>query len=148
MWMNAEGEIDHLPPFANATNKQLDKEVCISCCCSFTATVILYLKIQVKEQEKYIHAVSRQLEDITARIEVMQGHLKNVQQELMNSQNLYDARTREIETEIHMRQISEREMGRMRSDIEQVKVKEDELKDKVCFPSSNLYLFKTIRFQF
>lgn len=63
----------------------------------------------------------------------MAGHLRNVQQELLNSQNLNDARNREVETEVHLKQLSEREVGKLRVEIEQLQRQEAEMKDKVNF---------------
>ncbi|ORY38857.1 hypothetical protein BCR33DRAFT_741348 [Rhizoclosmatium globosum] len=43
----------------------------------------------------------------------MSRHLKNVQQELMHTQALHDAKTRQIETEDHFKQLADRESGRL-----------------------------------
>lgn len=79
----------------------------------------------------YIRNAVNQLNEVNSRVDVMLGHLRNIQQELMNSQNLYEAKNREAETEVHMKQLSEREMGKLKVEIEQLEKQEAELKDRV-----------------
>lgn len=43
--------------------------------------------------------------------------MKNVKQELNHTQALYDAKNRQIETEDHFKQLSDRESGRLALEI-------------------------------
>jgi hypothetical protein len=104
-WTRADGEdpqdedeevlmegVDDLPLFASEANKEVHAEV------------------QVKE--KKLEGVSSELDEHKGRVGIMSEHLKNVQQELLHTQALVDAKTREIETEDHLKQLAERETGR------------------------------------
>ncbi|KAJ3322439.1 Coiled-coil domain-containing protein 39, partial [Gonapodya sp. JEL0774] len=90
-------DILSLPPFANEENRKLAD------------------LIRQKQQE--LNAVVAELDDNTNRGDAMLSHMRNVQQEIDLSQHLFEARSREIETENHMRQIADREAGRLASDI-------------------------------
>lgn len=46
--------------------------------------------------------------------------MKNVNQELNHTQALYDAKNRQIETEDHFKQLSEREAGRLNLEIKRI----------------------------
>lgn len=50
----------------------------------------------------------------------MAEHLKSVQMELVHTQSLVDAKNKEIETEEHMKQITERQSGRLKNEIEKL----------------------------
>lgn len=56
---------------------------------------------------------------------------QGAQQELLNTQFLYDARNREVDTENHMKQLAEREAGRIKVDLESISREVQELQDKV-----------------
>ncbi|XP_005051307.1 PREDICTED: coiled-coil domain-containing protein 39 [Ficedula albicollis] len=88
-------------PVANAENKALEDEL---------------QKLQ-KEKEK----LQNELTNFEERIEAMASHLKNVTQEINFSQSLYKAKENEIETEHHFKALAEREYGRLKNDIKQLK---------------------------
>ena len=50
-------------------------------------------------------------------MKILQEHLKNVQAELLHTQALIDARNKEIESEDHLKQIAERQTGRIESEL-------------------------------
>lgn len=47
----------------------------------------------------------------------MEEHLKNVDQELLNTKALIDSKNKETETENHLWQVTERQSGRLESEI-------------------------------
>uniref|UniRef100_H0VT24 Coiled-coil domain-containing protein 39 n=1 Tax=Cavia porcellus TaxID=10141 RepID=H0VT24_CAVPO len=61
-----------------------------------------------------------QLHDYEERINAMNSHLKNVKQEFSFTQSLYKARENEIESEEHFKAIAERELGRVRNEIQRL----------------------------
>lgn len=61
--------------------------------------------------------LSDELEENTERVGIMADHLKNVEQEHVHTQALVDAKLREIEAEDHLKQLAEREVGRVTSDL-------------------------------
>ena len=56
-----------------------------------------------------MYTIESDIKEKRARVEAMSEHMKNVQQELSITQNLVDARNKEIEAENHMRMLAERE---------------------------------------
>ena len=47
----------------------------------------------------------------------MREHMRNIEQEFSICQSLYEARTHEIESEEHMRQLAERQNGRLTNEL-------------------------------
>ncbi|KAG6948783.1 hypothetical protein JG687_00015258 [Phytophthora cactorum] len=88
--------IDDLPLFADEKNREL------------------HAQIRVKEAR--YEAAKRELAETSSRVEIMTEHLKNVQQELLHTQALHGAKLKEVESEEHMRQLAQREIGRKEED--------------------------------
>ncbi|XP_008562903.1 PREDICTED: coiled-coil domain-containing protein 39-like, partial [Galeopterus variegatus] len=61
-----------------------------------------------------------QLRDYEDRINAMTSHFKNVKQEFSFTQSLYKAREHEIESEEHFKAIAERELGRVKDEIQRL----------------------------
>lgn len=97
---------DSLPPYASEENKKLDAEV--------------------KQKQAQIESIEEQLERDGARVKIMTDHLVNVQQELVNTQQLVDAKRNEASTEEHLQALTNRQLGRLKSEIVRLhKVLED-----------------------
>jgi len=79
----------HLPSFANKANRDLDA----------------YIK-RVRQELEYTDVSLENNED---RIKVMSEHLANVQAELKYTQSRFNAKTNEIQTEDHLKQLSNRQ---------------------------------------
>lgn len=69
----------------------------------------------------------KNIEELTAHIEqnkdsvgVMGEHLKNVQQELSYTESRVEANKKEIETENHLKQLADRECGRVKKDVDKL----------------------------
>jgi len=71
----------------------------------------------IKAKNYRIETVETEVKDVKDRMAVMVEHLKNVQQELVNTQQLTDAKSKEVETEDHLKQLAQREAGRLLQDI-------------------------------
>merc|ERR1712113_181542 len=65
------------------------------------------------------------------RVKVMTDHLVNVQQELVNTQQLVDAKKREIETEEHMKALVLRQLGRLKAETVRLQKVLDDTQDHV-----------------
>jgi len=97
-----EGDVDGQDivsqfPFANEENK--------------------FLSYELKRKDKRLAELSAVVKENEERVQIMQEHLKNVDQELIHTQALVDAKTREIETEKHLRILADKERHRLLSDI-------------------------------
>ncbi|XP_041514857.1 coiled-coil domain-containing protein 39 [Microtus oregoni] len=78
------------------------------------------LEDQLSKLQKEKSNLQDQLHDYEDRISSMTSHLKNVNQEFSFTQALYKAREREIESEEHFKAIAERELGRVKDEIQQL----------------------------
>ncbi|CAE7456638.1 CCDC39 [Symbiodinium natans] len=82
--------------------------------------------MQVKQKQAQIESIEEQLERDGARVKIMTDHLVNVQQELVNTQQLVDAKRNEAATEEHLQALTNRQLGRLKSEIVRLhKVLED-----------------------
>ncbi|CAH6789200.1 coiled-coil domain-containing protein 39 [Phodopus roborovskii] len=78
------------------------------------------LEEQLSKLQKEKSNLQDQLRDYEDRINSMTSHLKNVNQEFSFTQSLYKARESEIESEEHFKAIAERELGRVKDEIQQL----------------------------
>ncbi|XP_028611544.1 coiled-coil domain-containing protein 39 isoform X1 [Grammomys surdaster] len=76
------------------------------------------LEEQLSKLHKEKSNLQDQLRDYEDRINSMSSHLKNVNQEFLFTQSLYKARENEIESEEHFKAIAERELGRVKNEIQ------------------------------
>jgi hypothetical protein len=89
--IDALSAADSLPAFANNDVRVLDASV--------------------KAKERLLQKFIDEEEENKERVLVMSEHLKNVKQERLHSQQLLDAKDRDIQTELHLKQLAEREAG-------------------------------------
>lgn len=106
-------------PVANLENKQLESEV--------------------TETQKNITTYKEQLDEHADRIYAMSEHLRNVQQELQHTQDLLNARKREIGTENHLMQIAQREEGRLNNEIRRINNEIKDLTEKRNIIENNIF---------
>ena len=111
--------MEDLPPFANEENRKLDGDVK-----SFQAEV------------EYLDGA---IEELGERLGTMSGHLRNVQQEVMVTQQLVDAKGKEVHSEDHMKQLAERESGRIQSDLGKMEHSVMEIQDKLNAVQTNIF---------
>jgi hypothetical protein len=112
--------VDDLPLFADDTNKQLHA--------------------QVRSKEKRFHVVKQELAETMSRFAIMDEHLKNVKSELANTQSLHNSKLKELSTEEHLRQVSEREVGRVKQEMRKLEVEHSDVQGKLNAIQS--FLFK------
>ncbi|KAM8953973.1 coiled-coil domain-containing protein 39 [Pelodytes ibericus] len=106
-------------PVANMENKSLEDEM------------------QRKQKEK--RSLSNQLKELEDRIRAMAEHLKNVKQELNYTQSLCRARENETESEEHFKTLSEREIGRLKQEIQRLENELVSLREKKNNQENNIF---------
>ena len=84
--------INDLPEFANSEARKLHKENLIN--------------------EKKIEKLADSVYDMKDRVKVMKEHFKNVQQEVEHTNALQNAKKSEIQTELHLKELTSRALGR------------------------------------
>ncbi len=75
--------------------------------------------------------MEKQIQEQNIKIGQMREHLKNVQSELSSTQTFNTSKLKEVETERHLKQVAERETGRLKGDSEKLKKDEEEIQAKV-----------------
>lgn len=88
---------EDFPEYANDQNKELN--------------------LIVRERIQLIHHLNIEIEEHNERLKILQEHLRSVKQELVHTQALVDGKNAEIETEEHMKQIAERQSGRLKNEL-------------------------------
>ena len=61
-----------------------------------------------------------EIEEHQDRLKILDEHLKSVQMELVHTQSLVDVKNKEIESEEHLKQVAERQSGRLKNEIEKL----------------------------
>ncbi|XP_039711797.1 coiled-coil domain-containing protein 39 isoform X2 [Pteropus medius] len=82
-----------------------------------------------------------QLRDYEERINAMTSHFKNVKQELSFTQALCKAREHEIESEEHFKIIAERELGRVKNEIQRLENEMASIQEKKNDKENNIFKF-------
>jgi len=108
---DGDTDLDALPPFASQENHQLQAEV--------------------KRKDAQLEEVEERLNSDGQRVKIMTDHLVNVQQELVNTQQLVDAKKQEIQSEDHMKMLTGRRLGRMKADMVRLQKVLDDTQDRV-----------------
>ncbi|OQS02824.1 flagella associated protein [Thraustotheca clavata] len=103
--------VDDLPLFADDANKQLHA--------------------QIRAKEKRFQVVKNEILETTSRYGIMDEHLKNVKSELLNTQSLQNSKLKEISTEEHLRQVSDREVGRIKQELRKLDVVYNDVENKL-----------------
>ncbi|KAL4443384.1 hypothetical protein ABPG75_011121 [Micractinium tetrahymenae] len=100
-----------LPEFADERNRALDREI--------------------RALEAELGRTQASLEENEEHSRVLAEHLDSVRLEIRHTQARLSARTREVESESHLRELAARESGRLRSDIARLGVRRGEAAQRV-----------------
>ncbi|RQM21404.1 hypothetical protein B5M09_009793, partial [Aphanomyces astaci] len=103
--------VDDLPLFADDANKKLHA--------------------QIRANEKRMQTVKHEISEAVGRHAIMDEHLKNVKQELINTQSLQNSKLKEISTEEHLRQVSDREAGRVKQELKRLETDYNDIENKL-----------------
>ena len=99
------------PDYANEDNKNLNGEI--------------------KEKKEFISRFSEEIEEISERVKILSDHFKNVQDELVHTQVLVTTETKEIESEDHLKQLAERQIGRIYSELQRIELQAGDFQDRL-----------------
>eukprot|EP00945_MAST-04E_sp_MAST-4E-sp1_P001922 g1922.t1 len=109
----------NLPAFANAESRALSKAL--------------------EEKEEQVEVLAREAEENEERVKIMSEHLKHVKQELLHTQSLVEAKSKECKTEEHLKALSEREVGGIRIAINKLNVQIEEQQDALNVVQNNIF---------
>uniref|UniRef100_A0A8C3YMS9 Coiled-coil domain-containing protein 39 n=1 Tax=Catagonus wagneri TaxID=51154 RepID=A0A8C3YMS9_9CETA len=101
------------------------------------------LEDQLSKLQDERSSLQDQLHDYEDRINAMTSHFKNVKQEFLFTQSLCKAREHEIESEEHFKMIAERELGRVKDEIQRLENEMASIQEKKSDKEN--YIFKTIQ---
>lgn len=89
--------------------------------------------------EQSLEKAETELEETKDRKQIMDEHLKSVNSEIAYSQARVTAKRKEIQSEAHLKALSERELARYDADIRILKKERSELLDKVNGLQNHIY---------
>lgn len=89
------------------------------------------LSAQIAHYEGEVDKTAMEADEHRERLKFMQDHLGNVKAEILNTQALYEAKRREVQSEDHMCQLAERERGRLKQHLALLETRKSELQDKL-----------------
>lgn len=98
---------------------------------AFANDTVKALHAEVRRFEKDLQRFADELEENNERVSVLGDHLKNVQHEHTHYQSKVDAKNREIQTEEHLKALTDREIGRLKSDITKIDKVMLDIQDKI-----------------
>lgn len=99
------------PEYANDENKSLNHEI--------------------RDKKDFISKFSEEIEEIDERVKILSEHFKNVQEELVHTQVLVTTETKQIESEDHLKQLAERQIGRLYSELQRYEHMLGDLQDRL-----------------
>ena len=94
---------------------------------------------QVKVAEKQIAITEAENDETSARIKAMNEHLRSIQLELQQAQNILDARKRQVEDEQHLKIMVEKEQVRLKADIARTEKEIRDISEGMTTAQNNVY---------
>jgi len=113
------GDVDELPDFANNRAREVHKSI--------------------QKKAAAVETLTGQVAEIKERLSVMQEHWKNVLQEAGHTQELVNAKRREIETEEHLTQLVVREAGRYQQEFQRLEDLNRTCDDRLSLAQNSIF---------
>ena len=89
------------------------------------------LYVMVAKQKADFKKIRKEAEQLEERHKIIQDHAKNVEQEQLHLQALIDTKQKEIESENHMKQVTERQVGRLESEMRKLEKHSVEFQERL-----------------
>ena len=80
-----------------------------------------------KKKEKLTEKIEVDAKDVESRVRIMNEHLKNVKSEILHTQQLADAKANELSSEVHLFELSKRQVGRGEQDILKLEIESNDI---------------------
>ncbi|XP_077017256.1 coiled-coil domain-containing protein 39 [Tamandua tetradactyla] len=97
------------------------------------------LEAQLSKLQEERSSLQDQLRDYEDRINAMTSHFKNVKQEFSFTQSLCKARENEIESEEHFKAIAQRELGRVKDEIQRLENEMASIREKKSDKENSIF---------
>ena len=85
----------------------------------------------MREKVRLVAQLGLEIEEHQERLKILDEHLKSVQMELVHTQSLVDVKNKEIESEEHLKQVAERQSGRLKNEIEKLEQRVADQQDRL-----------------
>jgi coiled-coil domain-containing protein 39 len=116
----ADLDMEHeLPEFASKEARDLMQEI-----------RRLEERVSVAQKESTLHK---------ERIRVMAEHMKNVTQEVSHTESVLESKSKEVRTEDHLKQLAEREIGRIRQELKELETRGEDIADQAATVQANIH---------
>lgn len=89
--------------------------------------------------EQTLDATGAALEELADRTGVMDEHLRNVKTELAYTQQRVTSKAKEVQSELHLRALNQRESARMHADMKALHKERSELQERNLNLQSQIY---------
>src|SRR3989338_6019842 len=89
------------------------------------------LAAKVQELQSSLNEKQKKVQSEEDRTQTLQEHYKNASTEAQNTQLLLEAKNSETETELHLKQVAERELGRLQIEIQKIDKQVNDIQDQV-----------------
>jgi chromosome segregation ATPase len=93
----------------------------------------------VQGLEQTLDATGAALEELADRTGVMDEHLRNVKTELAYTQQRVTSKAKEVQSELHLRALNQRESARMHADMKALHKERSELQERNLNLQSQIY---------
>jgi chromosome segregation ATPase len=93
----------------------------------------------IKAAEKLVERAEEAASGHRERIRVMEEHLKNVKQEVVHTEKVLESRRKELNSEDHLKQLAEREIGRIRQELKELETRGEDVADLIATSQADVH---------
>eukprot|EP01116_Phalansterium_solitarium_P011237 TRINITY_DN2685_c0_g2_i2.p1 TRINITY_DN2685_c0_g2~~TRINITY_DN2685_c0_g2_i2.p1 ORF type:complete len:973 (-),score=307.68 TRINITY_DN2685_c0_g2_i2:73-2991(-) len=97
------------------------------------------LQLEVKRLQDEHDTLEEKLDESKGRVELLREQIKNITALLLSKQQVQRSKTQEVNSELHLKQVSEREASKYRNGIKKVNADIDEIQNKSTTLQNQIY---------